>query len=210
MTLATALGNLAPYRSANAFAAFSAWSLSSAPQISARAALAPGCADFGSAARTLPVLWTLCRHRHKLHFIRNVLAHVTKGEREMVAAVFRTIFAQPQLEPMSRQWDKVRDELAARYPKIGPVMDAAKVEVLAFAASPPRALAQDLVHQPPRAAQQGDQTPLPRRRDLPQRSRRHPPHRSRPGRHPRRVGHRRTPLPEFRSCGARGGHEGGR
>ncbi len=34
---------------------------------------------------------------------------------------------------------------------------------------PNRALAQDLVHQPPRAVEQGDQTPRPRRRDLPQR-----------------------------------------
>ena len=74
--------------------------------------------------------------RCRVHFIRNVLAHVAKGESEMVAAVFRTIFAQPSLEPMSKQWDKVRDELAARYPKIGPLMDAAKAEVLAFAAFP--------------------------------------------------------------------------
>jgi putative transposase len=74
--------------------------------------------------------------RCRVHFIRNVLAHVAKGEREMVAAVFRTIFAQPKLAPMAAQWDKVRDELAARYPKIGPLMDAAKAEVLAFAAFP--------------------------------------------------------------------------
>ncbi len=74
--------------------------------------------------------------RCRVHFIRNVLAHVPKGEREMVAAVFRTIFAQPDPEPMSKQWDKVRDELAARYPKIGPLMDDAKAEVLAFAAFP--------------------------------------------------------------------------
>ena len=37
---------------------------------------------------------------------------------------------------MSKQWDKVGDELAARYPKIGPLMDDAKAEVLAFAAFP--------------------------------------------------------------------------
>src|SRR5665647_376895 len=42
---------------AKAFTAARAWSASSAPQISARAFFAPGCADFGSAARTLPVLW---------------------------------------------------------------------------------------------------------------------------------------------------------
>jgi putative transposase len=74
--------------------------------------------------------------RCRVHFIRNVLAHVAKGEAEMVAAVFRTIFAQPDLSSMSRQWDKVQGELAGRYPKIGALMDAAKAEVLAFAVFP--------------------------------------------------------------------------
>ena len=55
---------------------------------------------------------------------------------------------------------------------------------------PARPLAQDLVDQPARAAQQGDQAPRPRRRHLPQRRRRHPPRRRRPRRHPRRMGHR--------------------
>jgi putative transposase len=74
--------------------------------------------------------------RCRVHFIRNVLAHVPKAETEMVAAVFRTIFAQPDLASMARQWDKVRDDLANRYPKTGPLMDAAKSEVLAFAVFP--------------------------------------------------------------------------
>lgn len=74
--------------------------------------------------------------RCRVHFIRNVLAHVPKAETEMVAAVFRTIFAQPDLASMARQWDKVREDLASRYPKTGPLMDAAKSEVLAFAAFP--------------------------------------------------------------------------
>ena len=52
--------------------------------------------------------------RCRVHFIRNVLAHVAKCEGE-VAAVFRTIFAQPDLASMAKQWDKVRDELTARY-----------------------------------------------------------------------------------------------
>ncbi len=43
-----------------------------------------------------------------------------KDEAEMAAAVFRTI----------------RDELAVRYPKVGALLDDAKVEVLAFAAFP--------------------------------------------------------------------------
>ena len=74
--------------------------------------------------------------RCRVHFIRNLLAHVPKGQVEMVAAVFRTIFAQPDPESMAATWDTVRDQLAARFPKIGPLMDDAKPEVLAFNAFP--------------------------------------------------------------------------
>src|SRR4029078_8855402 len=65
-------------------------------------------------------------------FIRNLLAHVPKAQVDMVAAVFRTIFAQPDPDSMAVTWDQVRDQLAARFPKIGPLMDDAKAEVLAF------------------------------------------------------------------------------
>jgi putative transposase len=54
----------------------------------------------------------------------------------MVAAVFRTIFAQPDAATVAATWDQVRDQLAARFPKIGPLMDEAKAEVLAFTAFP--------------------------------------------------------------------------
>ena len=96
--------------------------------------------------RRFPALQGSSHQRCRVHFIRNVLAHVAKAETEMVAAVFRTIFAQPDLGSMSKQWDKVAVELSGRYPKIGTLMDEAKAEVLAFAAFPARALAQDLVH----------------------------------------------------------------
>jgi hypothetical protein len=49
----------------------------------------------------------------------------------MVFAVFRTIFAQPNPTAVAASWDEVRDQLAARFPKIGPMMDDAKAEVLA-------------------------------------------------------------------------------
>ena len=54
----------------------------------------------------------------------------------MVAAVFRTIFAQPDPDSMATTWDQVRDQLAGRFPKVGPLMDDAKAEVLAFNAFP--------------------------------------------------------------------------
>lgn len=55
--------------------------------------------------------------------------------RDMVAAVFRTIFAQPDATAVHTAWDEVRDQLKA-FPKIGPLMDDAKAEVLAFTAFP--------------------------------------------------------------------------
>jgi transposase-like protein len=54
----------------------------------------------------------------------------------MVATVFRTIFAQPDKAAVSETWDQVRDQLAAMFPKIGPLMDDAKTEVLAFTGFP--------------------------------------------------------------------------
>jgi putative transposase len=74
----------------------------------------------------------VAHQRCRVHFIRNLLAHVPKGQVEMVAALFRTIFAQPDAQSMSTTWEAVRDQLAARFPKTGPLMDAAKAEVLAF------------------------------------------------------------------------------
>ncbi len=74
--------------------------------------------------------------RCRVHFARNLLAHVPKSHSDMVAAVFRTIFAQPDAEAVSKAWDEVRDQLARSFPKIGPLMDEAKVEVTAFTAFP--------------------------------------------------------------------------
>jgi transposase-like protein len=74
--------------------------------------------------------------RCRVHFARNLLAHVPKGQADYVAAAFRMIFAQPTATDVHAAWDKTRDELAARFPKLGPLMDEAKAEVLAFTAFP--------------------------------------------------------------------------
>ena len=74
--------------------------------------------------------------RCRVHFARNLLAHVPKSHVDMVAAVFRTAFAQPDADAVSKAWDEVRDQLAKSFPKIGPLMDEAKPEVLAFATFP--------------------------------------------------------------------------
>jgi putative transposase len=74
--------------------------------------------------------------RCRVHFARNLLAHVPKSHGDMVAAVFRTIFAQPDATAVSATWDEVRDQLTRSFPKIGPLMDEAKAEVTAFTIFP--------------------------------------------------------------------------
>ena len=43
---------------------------------------------------------------------------------------------QPDPAAVHATWDEVRDRLAELFPKIGPLMDDAKVEVLAFTTFP--------------------------------------------------------------------------
>jgi transposase-like protein len=74
--------------------------------------------------------------RCRVHFARNLLAHVAKDKADMVAAMFRTIFAQPDKAAATAAWEEVRDRLATSFPKVGPLMDDANTEVLAFTAFP--------------------------------------------------------------------------
>ncbi len=74
--------------------------------------------------------------RCRVHFARNLLALVPRSHTDMVAAVFRTIFAQPDEKAVSATWDQVRDQLADMFPKVGPLMDDAKTEVFAFTGFP--------------------------------------------------------------------------
>jgi putative transposase len=74
--------------------------------------------------------------RCRVHFARNLLALIPKSHKDMVAALFRTIFAQPDRDAVFAAWEEVRDQLVKTFPKVGPLMDAAKTEVLAFTAFP--------------------------------------------------------------------------
>jgi putative transposase len=82
------------------------------------------------------ILQGASHQRCRVHFARNLLALVPKSHKDMVAAVFRTIFAQPDAATVANTWDSVCDQLAAAFPKIAPLMDEAKTEVLAFTAFP--------------------------------------------------------------------------
>ena len=107
------------------------------------------------------------RQRCRAHFIRNLLAVVPKTHQHMAAALFRTIFAQPDAGSVTQAREQVTDQLAAGFPKTGPLTDTAKTEVLAFAGFPQGALAEDLAHQPHRRHQQRDQAPIARRGNFP-------------------------------------------
>jgi len=74
--------------------------------------------------------------RCRVHFARNLLALIPKSHKDMVAALFRTIFAQPDRDAVCAAWEEVRNQLVKTFPKVGPLMDAAKTEVLAFTAFP--------------------------------------------------------------------------
>ena len=79
-------------------------------------------------AKVLKATWQRCR----VHFTRNVLAHATKGQRQMVAALIGTIFAQDSAEAAHAQWHVVTEQLVARFPKLERMMQQAEHEVLAY------------------------------------------------------------------------------
>jgi putative transposase len=74
--------------------------------------------------------------RCRVHFARNLLAHVPKDKADMAASLFRMVFAQPDPAAVHATWDEVRDRLTTSFPKIAPLMDDAKTEVLAFTTFP--------------------------------------------------------------------------
>lgn len=76
--------------------------------------------------------WQRCR----VHFMRNVLAVVPKGNAEMVAAAIRTIFAQPDAASVAEQFDDIATKLERMLPKVAAMMRDAKEDLLAFTGFP--------------------------------------------------------------------------
>jgi len=77
--------------------------------------------------------WQRCR----VHFLRNVLAQVPKGNAEMVAAAIRTIFAQPDAAHVRDQLDVIAGMLGRQLPKVEAMLREAADDLLAFSAFPP-------------------------------------------------------------------------
>lgn len=71
--------------------------------------------------------WQRCR----VHFMRNLLALVPQSLREPVAAIVRTIFAQPDHASALGQLQKVADGLRKRLPAAAALLDEAAEDILA-------------------------------------------------------------------------------
>ncbi|EKP95148.1 IS256-like element ISTsu1 family transposase [Thermaerobacter subterraneus] len=76
--------------------------------------------------------WQRCR----VHFMRNLLARVPKHAQPMVAALVRTIFAQPDLASAREQLEHVAANLDQRFPQAAALLRDAVEDVLAYMAFP--------------------------------------------------------------------------
>jgi len=72
--------------------------------------------------------WQRCR----VHFMRNLLATVSQGAREAVAAIVRTVFAQPDHATAMAQLKKVADGLRTRFGRAAALLEEAAEDVLAY------------------------------------------------------------------------------
>jgi transposase-like protein len=80
----------------------------------------------------LGAAWQRC----KVHFLRNVLSRIPRANAEMVLAVIRTIFAQPDAPSARAQLDEVATRLEPRFPVVAAMLADAREELLAFSAFP--------------------------------------------------------------------------
>jgi putative transposase len=80
----------------------------------------------------LGATWQRCR----VHFLRNVLAQVPRGNAEMVAAAIRTVFAQPDAAHVAEQFETIAMMLGRQLPKVEQMMRQAREDLLAFAGFP--------------------------------------------------------------------------
>src|SRR6187399_96514 len=76
--------------------------------------------------RVIGAPWQRCR----VHFARNALAYVPRGQHAMVAAAIRQAFIQPDRRSAGETWRHVADQLRGRWPKLGTLMDDAEEDVL--------------------------------------------------------------------------------
>ncbi|MDZ7748922.1 MAG: IS256 family transposase [Halofilum sp. (in: g-proteobacteria)] len=83
--------------------------------------------------RILGASWQRCR----VHFMRDVRAHVQRRHQAMVIAAIRTAFAQQDQAAAHAQWRETADSLRPRFARVAAMMDDAEDDVLAHTAFPP-------------------------------------------------------------------------
>lgn len=76
--------------------------------------------------------WQRCR----VHFLRNLLARVPQRDKAVVAALARTIFAQPDRQAAGQQLREVARLLDARWPAAAELLLAAEDDILAYLVVP--------------------------------------------------------------------------
>lgn len=76
--------------------------------------------------------WQRCR----VHWMRNALAYVPKGQHTMVAAALRQAFLQSDPAAARQTWRHVADQLRDRWSKLAGLMDDSEYDVLAYMGFP--------------------------------------------------------------------------
>ncbi|GAA5650130.1 IS256 family transposase IS1245 [Geodermatophilus obscurus DSM 43160] len=80
----------------------------------------------------LGAAWQRCR----VHFMRDVLAGVPKGNAEMVAAAIGTVFAQPDAEHVHSQLSVIAGMLGRQFAQVEAMLRDAAEDLLAFTSFP--------------------------------------------------------------------------
>ena len=76
--------------------------------------------------RVMGASWQRCR----VHWMRNALSYVPKGQQSMVSAALRQAFIQPDRASASQALRHVADQLRAKWPKLGAFIDDSEADVL--------------------------------------------------------------------------------
>ena len=77
--------------------------------------------------RVMGASWQRCR----VHWMRNALAYVPKGQQSMASAALRQAFIQPDRAGASQTLRHVADQLRGKWPKLGAFIDDSETDVLA-------------------------------------------------------------------------------
>ena len=77
--------------------------------------------------RVMGASWQRCR----VHWMRNALAYVPKGQQSMVSAALRQAFIQPDRAGARQTLRHVADQLRVKWPKLGAFIDDSEADVLA-------------------------------------------------------------------------------